>query len=274
MPTDDDLNANTPEPAIENDPPVAAPPPNVSLSRDELRNIMRAAIDETLNERGSNRPAPQVEPEPEGFTEEEYESLSPQQRALVQKAIKRELHSVKKEMNQFREFGLARLGELTESNMRTQLPYYTKYEGEIKAELNRLNPALRTDPTTIRIVHDSVAMRHESERIEDAKKEAARQARGDAPAPATSGPMRGAPLPKGVPSPEDLGFNAMQLDEIERAGGPDAFAQKVSDGRMKDWKTYAASFEKMNTAPKQRGRQVIPFARLEPKRNRIENSNA
>jgi len=270
MPTNDDIASQV---ESHDEAPVAATP-NVGMSREEIRAEMREmaqGIVEGLMPR--NRPAPQEQmPEPEGYSEEELESLTPQQRSLVNKAIKRGIHEVKKEMAQFRDFGLARLGELTESNMRTQLPYYTKYEKEIKSELDRLNPALRTDPTTIRIVHDSVAMRHENERMEETRQQALRTARGDAPAPATSGPMRGAPLPKGVPSPEDLGFNEMQLSEIERVGGPDSFARHVSQGRFQNWEAYAKSYQGFNTAPKIRGRNVIQFPKLSPKKGGNEQT--
>jgi hypothetical protein len=239
--------------------PAAGTTPNFSLE-DVSRVVgdsIRGAIRDVAAEMKPRAQRPAEEPEPEGPSPDD------DQNTAVAKAVAKALHPLKKQMADFRNFGLERLAGLTETQMRTALPYYTLYEGEIKAELTNLDPALRTDPATIRYIHDNIAMRHEPERIEKARKEGAAQARGDAPAPSgtnSRAASRNAPTNE-VPTPDDL-FDVGQVDEINRRGGPDSFAQRISNGRFANWEAYAKS---KTTADKSRGGRgnVIPFARLE-----------
>lgn len=264
MPDMDDLNSNDIAPEPEPTPaPTAPATPTFSLG--DVRTLVAESVREAMREVTApmrTAPAPREEPEPEGASEDDYANNLP---AAIQKEIRRGVHGLRKEMAQFRDFGLSRLGELTERSMESQLPYFGRYKDEIKAELANLNPAFRTDPNVIRIVHDSVAMRHEGERIEEARREAVRVARGDAPSPSGhSG--RGQPPKNDIPTPEDLGFNADQIDDINSRGGQDAFASRISGGRYKNWAEYAKAQEGLRGAPGKGRGKVIQFARMEPKK--------
>lgn len=248
--------------------PAAGTTPNFSLE-DVSRVVgdsIRGAIRDVATEMRPRVTRPAEEPEPEGPSPDD------DQQTAITKAVAKALHPLKKQMADFRNFGLERLAGLTETQMRTALPYYTLYETEIKGELANLDPALRTDPATIRYIHDNIAMRHEPERIEKARKEGAAQARGDAPAPSgtnSRAASRGTPV-DAIPTPDDL-FDVGQVDEINRRGGPDAFAQRISNGRFANWEAYAKS---KTTADKSRGGRgnVIPFARLEKPRKGETNA--
>ena len=261
MPTDDDVRE-----APESHEPPAGATPTFGLA--DVSNLMDGFAKKLVGEvesriRAANRPAPVAEPEPEGITEDEFESLSPVQRNLVDKAIKRAVHGVRKEVGQLRDLGLARIADLTQRSVAEKLPYYKEYQPEIEEQLGRLDPALRTDPQTIELVHDRIAMRHEPERIKQREAEWTRQSRGDAPAPSGNNGRGGGVRADGtaVPTPEEMGFNEDQIGEIDRMGGPDAFARRVTDGRMADWKSYADARTKFKTSRTARG-NVITFPKL------------
>ncbi len=269
MPTDEDRDASAT--VTDNAPPAGATPTfGVGEIREAFRGLAKELLDEAQT-RFRAAPAPrQAAPEPEGPTQEEFDSLDPNQRNLVDKAIRHATHGLRQEIGQLRDLGLARIGDLTSRQMAETLPYYKDYKTEIEAEMSGLDAALRTDPNTISIVHDRVAMRHEPERIKKIQDEAIRSARGDAPAPSSNtsrGSVRDAVRAGAVPTPEEIGFNDDQLAEIDRRGGPDAFARHISSGRIPDWKAYTEKYANFRAARGvvggMKGR-VIPFARQEP----------
>lgn len=242
MPTDEDRD-NAPT-THEQPAPAAGATPTFGIGdvREAFKGLAKELLDEAQTRyQAANRPAPRVAPAPEGPTEEEFNSLDENQRRLVDKAINRATYNVRQELGQFRELGLSRLAELTTAQAAANLPYYKDYKTEIDAEMAALDPTLRTDPNTVAFVHDRVAMRHEPERIKRIQDEAIRSARGDAPAPSgttSRSRTRDAVNNNTIPTAEELGFNDDQIAEIERMGGPDAFARRISEGRIADWKAY------------------------------------
>jgi len=269
MPTDADRDAvdtGAPEPQDTPAAPAAAPTFSLGDVQTLVRESVRSAVQETI---AANRPAPQprVDPEPEGATDEEFRDNP---RAALGKELRRALHPVQREMEQFRTFGLAKLADVTGSVELAKLPFYKDYKTEIDAKLSTLDAALRTNPETLRLVHDTVVAQHVGEIQSRARDEGRRQAAPEAPAPGTAGPTRGRGAPAGTPTPAELGYNEFQLAQIEALGGPDAFAERISEGRTKSWKDFVAKRETLQTAPKdRRGRTVMPFKRLELKRNAI-----
>jgi hypothetical protein len=262
MPTNDDLDIQDDSARADDDgmPPAATPSFNIddvkTMIKETVGGIMNEAVNRARQQQRPAQAAP-IEPTPDAASDEDYaENVG----NAVRKDLRRMEHGLRQTFNEFAQLGMERLGSLTQQQMRTQLPYYEKYEAEINSELGQLRPELRTDPTTIRLVHDSVAMRHDHERLEDARKESSRQARGDAPAP-SGNTGRGKVPEQGTPTPEDLGFNADQIDDINARGGPDAFAQKISNGRFANWKEYAEASGKRATAPRKGRGNIIPFLR-------------
>lgn len=261
MPTDDDRDSTIVDPANE---PEPQPQPAQTFSLDDLKTFAREIV-------AAQQPAPKteaprqtfVEAVPEEPTEEEWRDNP---KAAGAKELARQLHPLRQQMA----FGLDRIAELADTSYAKELPYRETYRAEIDAELGKLDPVLRTRKDTLRLVHDSVAMRHEQDRIESARQEGIRQGRGNAPAPTG---VRTDPNAPKVPTPEELGFDDNLIGEINGFGGPDAFARHVSQGRFKDWKDYVAARDRMQNAPKARGSRgmapVMPFARLEPKKHTL-----
>ena len=260
MPTDADRDANN-EPEVTPEPEVQTQPQTFSL--DDLKTFAREIV-------AAQQPQPRTEPvrttqveQPPAEPSEEEWRDNPKEAGA--KELARQLFPLRQQMA----FGLDRIAELADTSYAKELPYRETYRAEIDAELNKLDPVLRTRKDTLRLVHDSVAMRHEGERLEATRLEGVRQGRGSAPSPTGTRVVDG---PK-VPTPEELGFDQSLIDEINGFGGPDQFARHVSQGRFKGWGDYVKARENMQNAPKGRGARgmaaVMPFARLEPKKHTL-----
>jgi hypothetical protein len=262
MPTDADRDATTPEvtETVAEQPAPAQP----TFALADVQTMISTAVREAV---AANRPEPvrqvrQPEPEPEAPTEDDFRDNLP---AAVAKTVARALHPLRQEMGAFRQFGLERLSDLNENVHGAQLPHYREFKGEIDARLATLAPEIRVQPQTLQLVHDTVVASHLPELQERARQEGIRQARGDAPQPPKSG-INGRQKPDApdTPTPEELGFNEDQIGDINARGGPDAFAQRISGGRYKDWAAYAASKQGMDAQPRTSKGRVMPFRRLEP----------
>lgn len=271
MPTDEDRDSNVIDHESSTAAPAAGATPTFGVGeiREAFKGLARELLDEAQTRYTKANPPPrQVAAVPDGPTEEEFNSLDENQRRLVDKAINRATFNVRQELGQLRDLGLARIADLTTRQVAETLPYYKDYQVEIEREMSGLDPALRTDPNTISIIHDRVAMRHEPERIKRFQDEAIRSARGDAPAPSGNtgrANMRDATRSGTVPTPEEIGLNEDQIGEIERMGGPDAFARRISDGRIPDWKTYTERRERFRQTRTARG-NLITFPKLDAKK--------
>lgn len=275
MPTDSDIDATIEGAPAE--PPAAAPAPAPApapgISREEARTLVGEAVRGVFDELRSGMqpqqpPAPRPEPEPADATADEFATDLP---TAIAKTVKKALHPMQKQLDEFRNFGVTKLADLTGRVVSERLPYYKRYQKEIDAKLAGLDPVYRSDAATIQLVHDSVVANHTTELVEEARRQGQEAGRGDAPRP--GGSSRSTPTADESDSPEALGFSADQIDEMKRIGrgNLDEYARTISDGRIKDWKAYTERHKKAAAAPKRSGRAVIPFARLESRRKGGQN---
>jgi hypothetical protein len=253
MPTDDDRNSNEGNEGYEE-----AVPPQPTFSLDQVSTMVERAVEKAIT---ATRPRPQpvprqVEPEPAGADEGDDNVTA------IRKEVARALHPLRQEMGQFREFGLDRLGAITVEVEAKKLPYYNDYKSEIDARMAELEPVLRTNPTTLKLVHDTVVAGHMTEITAKARDEGIRQGRIDAPRPGSIN-GRGVGGDPDVPTMETLGLTEEQQDDINSRGGPDRFAQIISGGRFKNWGDWVKSKQGWDGATKFKGRRIIPFRRME-----------
>lgn len=258
MPTEDDRNAGNEE----QHEPAAPAAPTFSLGDVEsiVDRAVGAALERTRPKAEPARPAPrQLPPAP---TAEDYANDPAE---ATQRALARAMAPIEDRVQEFTSFGLQKLGDIISDKAGETLPYFKIYEKEIRAELAKVDPVFRTNPDTIKLCHDTVAMRHEGERLTTARNEAIRQQQQDAPAPGSAN-GRTYGLEPGVPTPEELGLSDENIEDIKQRGGPDAFAQRMSGGRFKNWADWVAARQRMNEVPKTTKGRVITFARLTDKK--------
>lgn len=243
-----------------------------TFSLEDVGNIVSQAVEkatESVYRRNAPTPvarraeAPTLAEPPAAPTDEEY-TADPV--GATAKIVARALHPLQQQMGALQAFGLERFGSITREIEGAKLPYYKDYKAEIDAEVGQLAPELQANPATLKLVHDTVVVRHIGEINERVVTERAAANRGDAPAPGSSN-SRTRPATPGTPTPEELGFGPDQVDDINQRGGPDAFARRVSGGRFKDWAAFAAARQAMSATPRIGGRTVMPFARMEPRKH-------
>lgn len=273
MPTDEDMDAGTPEPHVEEPvetkpvaetPKFGLAPPTFGL--EQIKAIVSEAVREAVV---ATQPRPQaIEATiPDLPTDEE---IANNPRTSVEKLVARALAPIQRDVNALRDFGLERISALTQSVVGNQLPFYKRFQSEIDAKLGTLPAAVRSDPTTIKLVHDTIVADHTNELLQEARQEGSRQARVDAPVPTGPAGRFVTKDNKGVPTPEELGLDANAIEEIDRSGGPDRFAQTISGGRWKTWAEYAKAADAFRKAPtNRRGSKIIPLDKITTKRNAI-----
>lgn len=269
MPTSEDMDAQIDD-AIEEGANVDTAPaestPNVSIDMDALqRNISQgiaAGFQSMMNEARRNQAhAPSSDPRLTELQISEDDDDSTRTRKMVHNAQ----IPVLKEFAEFRNYGLSKLTDLTSRSAASELPYYTKYKSEIDAQLTNVDPSLRADMQTLRLIHNNIVADHIDEIAEERAQQKAKATLQNSkmPKPSVGGRSSGTSEDNHVPTPEELGYSEDQIDEITRRGGPDAFARKISMGKVASWEDYVKLQKEMKAAPKKEGGRVIPFARFE-----------
>lgn len=267
-PTDADLDTNAPESDSDAPPNASREAPReykFSLDTEKLREDIargvQAGVTELFQTNRSQQPL--AEETPLAIDENDPDEIK------IEKRIHNSQIPLRKQMRELTQYGMGKISELTEDVASRDFPYWKEYRNEINSELARLDPAARTNRQTLQLIHDTVAMRHESERLAKAGDEARRAMNQDTNPPAVGG-ANGRTLARTggnteIPTPSDL-FDEDQVAEIERRGGPDRFAALISNGRFKNWSDYITSRQKMISEPKKgiMGR-TIPFRRPETK---------
>ena len=255
---------------LQTEPPEkAAPEPkefklDVSDLDDKIARGVERAVS-TIFDRQATRNQP-ANPDFESQSIDENDDAD----SVVQKRVHNALIPLRREMEQFKGFGLSKLAELTETQAAGELPYFNKYKTEIRAELSKFDPGIRANRETVKLVHDTVVNRHIEDIIGERLEEKARRDLQDAqpPKPGINSRSAGAPDndPNRISAPAEI-FDEDQVQMIEERGGPDKFAQSISNGRFATWSDYMKSRQGMAARPKREGRPTIPFRRLEEKRH-------
>lgn len=231
-----------------------------ALSR-EIASGVRSGFQEML---AANRPQ-QIDPDEQALEISEEDD----QATVVQKTVHNSLIPLRRDMKQFRSFGLDKLGHLTSKQELLTLPYYNEYKAEIDVEVAKLPAEYRADANTLRAVYNNVVAGHVDEIANKRAEERARatQLENEPAAPGrTNTRVQGKTGGNNIPTPEELGFNDDQISEIESRGGQDRFAMLVSGGRYKNWGEYAAGHARMTAAPRTPRGRTIQFKRLSDKK--------
>ena len=169
----------------------------------------------------------------------------------VKKAIHNATVPLKREL---RNTGLGTMSAIARETVFSSIPEDAKpYRSEIESELARLDPASRANPTVIRKIVGLVRAEHMDE-ILAKKLDSAIEARLKAGEGSLPGNASGRLLGKGktdIPTPEEMfGEDSPNINLIEQAGGPDRFAQKMSQGRYANWADYVKAHKKLQEARK------------------------
>ena len=252
MPTDEEINAQFA--AQDEAPKEAAPAPAASVIDESkiaagivagLRD-MQLERDAAMRAQQSNQLPPEEQELP--ITDDDTPA-SAARKATHNATIKfnREMALMR---NQFNTVGMGTLEQVSRTAVLDNDPTYKKYKSEVDARLSTLDPATRANPNVLKEVVKMVRADH----VEDIAQEIAQRAiaaalksgEGSQPGGASGRTYR--PTPKDVPTPEELGFNEDQINMINRSGGLDNFAQKVSLGRFSNWEEYTKSFKKHQDA--------------------------
>lgn len=235
-------------PDADKNPPADANPPAPTYVTNEqfqeglkqlgesFREGISALRDGWVQQAGrSSRP----EPEPELPDPSEDDDVP----TAVNKAVNKQLAPLRRELAQFENLGLATIEKLTHRQVSGGLPYYNRFKKEIDATLAQMTPAQRAQPEAIEVAHNMVVGHHIAEITAETRDEEQRKVRASTPPP----PKHGAHSTqedyekKGLPSPADLGLTPAQIRAVEKRGGFDKWARRMSGGQFKNYEDYAKS---------------------------------
>lgn len=194
-----------------------------------------------------SRPAPQVQlPAIEEPTDEEIEAAMQEGRgaAMMRRLAaiegeKRERELLARHINPLRETGVSALSKLTEDSVKARLPYYNKYQDEIRGYLGQLPADALTNPNVYEVAYAKVVADHLDEIVTE-RVRAVQGAADDAvvsdPIAALLRPVKTEEKGEKVPSVEELcGADAAQALK-SRNQSPDAFARQLG---YESWAAYA-----------------------------------
>lgn len=198
-----------------------APPAHRELSDSDINAAIRSALEDGTN------PAETV-------------------RALVDQAASRHAERVEAKLRTLENYGSANFAAIAEANMASRANY-KRFEREIKAELDKVDPALKGSPLAWDYAYNLVLGRHAHELANEAAEQAVRQAReqgalnppptGIAPEPAKLKDGRPAPTAVelgGQVAADALAYRKLNEEDLAKRTGAKDWASYVDQLSLQD----------------------------------------
>lgn len=220
--------------------PVAAQP---AVTLDVVKSIVTEAVSEAvtgvskllLAAQAAGQRVETVPAEPVDVSDAEIdaavargESVAPLLSRRVSAAVARETREMRAELARVRDYGTTSLNALAQAQAASSEDYRT-YEKEIREELERVAPELRSHPEVLQRTRDMVVGRHVGEIRAVEREKGARQARTPVVTSAGPGGANGRTEPAKADGPQlsDL-FDEAGLRAIREAGGIDEVAKRFN----------------------------------------------
>lgn len=232
------------EPASQPETAAAAAPPPPAVTVDLVKSIVTEAVTGVAQEfgklllqaqaAGQRVEAPAVA-EPQDVSDAEIdaaasrgESIAPLIERRIQARLSRETKAIREEVAQLRTYGTSSLQAISDS-LASADPDFKKYEKEIRAELERVDPSIRSHPEVIARTKRMVLGAHIEEIRAEEREKAARAARTPVTTAAAPGGAAGRtePAKPTEPSLEDL-FGESVARVIRDEGGIEAVAKRFN----------------------------------------------
>lgn len=223
---------------------AAAPPAQPAVTVDVVKSIVTEAVTGVAQEFGKlllqaqaagQRIEAPVPAEPQDVSDAEIdaaisrgESVAPLFERRLQARLARETKAIREEVAQLRAYGTSSLQAISEAQASAD-PDFKKYEKEIRTELERVDPSIRSHPEVIARTKQLVLGRHIDDIRAEEREKGARQARTTTTTSAQPGGAAGRtePAKAAEPALSDL-FDEAGLRAIREAGGIDEVAKRFN----------------------------------------------